>query len=207
MASASSSCHPCSQHQHHLSRVMVVALGILCVMSGQLATAKAETFPKNMADRLTSLKTYLKHDAMPSLQGRMFLTEKADAQESGDKILAGESLKFLSKILSAMQSKIQNQTTNSREDKKASEDLQYLKSKIDELRREYFNKDHQKMLDNLKKLQQTDVNDEQVQEKALFELKHVYNHASRLAVAEKTGKSEKTMRRRRQIRPLRKAKP
>lgn len=37
----------------------MVALGILCVMSGQLATAKAETFPKNMADRLTSLKTYL----------------------------------------------------------------------------------------------------------------------------------------------------
>ncbi|XP_048091636.1 interferon gamma 1 [Alosa alosa] len=90
-------------------------------------------------------------------------------------LLAGETLKVYDNILTNLRDKMQAN--------KARDDVDYLRSKVEELKTMYF-KESQEQLEaltnNLKELQAINTNDEVVQRKAIYELKSVYNHVSSL---------------------------
>ncbi|KAL2088239.1 hypothetical protein ACEWY4_017067 [Coilia grayii] len=161
---------------HHLNRLVIWT--VVCMMAQQQVMAEKNFFPKVMEKSLKDLNTYL---------------------ESGDLILASETLKVYIKLLTTMHRETQDRTVRA--------NLDNLRVKIEELRKEYFS-DYKKLLNRLKDLENIDVNDVLVQRKAIFELKSMYNHAANIGEgSKKPCPPACSLRRRRQARQLRKLKP
>ncbi|XP_062384332.1 interferon gamma 1 [Sardina pilchardus] len=179
---------------YHLKQALIWA--VICLMAGEVMGNK-DYFPKEMATRQSNLDKILAKGKGHRPVGALFKPQElSNLQEQVRMFLADETLKVYINILTKIHDNMQT--------KGERDDVDYLKSKMEELRTNYFN-ETQKQFEvfsrNLKELQAIDVTKEEVQRKAIYEMKRVYNQVSAVGWASKNqSKNPISSRRRRQLR-------
>ncbi|XP_041936014.1 interferon gamma 1 [Alosa sapidissima] len=178
---------------HHLKQALIWA--VICLMAGEVMGNK-EYFSKKMEAKQKNVDKFFANRG-PFPAGALFRqldNQTLQKQTQIQMLLAGETLKVYDNILTNLRDKMQAN--------KARDDVDYLRSKVEELKTMYFNetqKQLEALTNNLKELQAINTSDEVVQRKAIFELKKVYNRVSSLGEASKN-QTTFALRRRRQLR-------
>uniref|UniRef100_A0AAY4EKS5 Interferon gamma n=1 Tax=Denticeps clupeoides TaxID=299321 RepID=A0AAY4EKS5_9TELE len=146
----------------------------------QQTTGSPDLIPENLDKSVQNVNSYLRtiNDVSKYSGGPVFLSMLKDYEvkfevrlhQNSLRILMGEMLNVYLQILSNMLNKTQEQ--------RVKEDLLYLKSKLEELKREFFKTNTAKLKQSLEELEAIKTSNELVQRKAIFELKKVFREAA-----------------------------